>query len=160
MINLSIKNGYFPDTWKGALVKPILKKSNADLVFKNFRPVNNLSFLSKLTEKTVAHQTVNHMTTHNLIPVFQSAYRQGHSTETALIRVRNDILMNMNSQQVTLLVLLDLSAAFDTIDHAVLLHRLQSSLGFTGNALAWFRSYLSDRFQHVVVDNACSNKFD
>ena len=78
---------------------------------------------------------VHHMTTHDLMPVFQSAYREGHSTETALIKIRNDILMNMNNQEVTLLVLLDLSDAFDTIDHTLLLRRLQSRFGFTGTAL-------------------------
>ena len=156
MINLSLKDGFFPDKWKEALVKPILKKPNADLEFKNFRPVSNLSFLSKLTEKAVSHQMVHHMTTHDLMPVFQSAYREGHSTETALIKIRNDILMNMNNQEVTLLVLLDLSAAFDTIDHTLLLRRLQSRFGFTGTALAWLRSYLSNRFQYVVIDDTCS----
>ena len=106
---------------------------------------------------------VHHMTTHDLMPVFQSAYREGHSTETALIKIRNDILMNMNNQEVTLLVLLvllDLSAAFDTIDHTLLLRRLQSRFGFTGTALAWLRSYLSNRFQYVVIDDTCSNRFD
>ena len=160
MINLSLKDGFFPDKWKEALVKPILKKPNADLEFKNFRPISNPSFLSKLTEKAVSHQMVHHMTTHDLMPVFQSAYRKGHSTETALIKIRNDILMNMNNQEVTLLVLLDLSAAFDTINHTLLLRRLQSRFGFTGTALAWLRSYLSNRFQYVVIDDTCSNRFD
>ena len=160
MINLSLKDGFFPDKWKEALVKPILKKPNADLEFKNFRPVSNLSFLSKLTEKAVSHQMVHHMTTHDLMPVFQSAYREGHSTETALIKIRNDILMNMNNQEVTLLVLLALSAAFDTIDHTLLIRRLQSRFGFTGTAIAWLRSYLSNRFQYVVIDDTCSNRFD
>ena len=73
-----------------------------------------------------------------LYPLFQSAYRKDHSTETALLKVQNDILMNMNRQHVTLLVLLDLSAAFDTVDHKILLHRLHASLGITGTALKWF----------------------
>ena len=68
-------------------------------------------------------------------PVFQSAYRQYYSTETALLRVMNDILLKMNSQQVTLLVLLDLSAAFDAVNHEVLLDRVQSDVGLCGNAL-------------------------
>ena len=103
---------------------------------------------------------VHHMTTHDLMPVFQSGYREAHSTETALIKIRNDILMNMNNQEVTLLVLLDLSPAFDTIDHTLLLRRLQSRFGFTGTELAWLRSYLSNRFQYVVIDDTCSNRFD
>ena len=88
---------------------------------------------------------------------FQSAYRKCHSTETALLRVQNDILMNMNCQHVTLLVLLDLSAAFDTVDHKILLHRLHSSLGITGTALKWFESYLSNRSQRVLSRGCLSD---
>ena len=114
--------------------------------------MSNLQFLSKLTEKAVAQQAVSHVITHGLLPVLQSAYRPLHSTETALLRVHNDILLNMNKQQVTLLVFLDLSAAFDTNDHSVLLRPLETKLGFTGTALEWFKSYLSGRFQQVVID--------
>ena len=84
------------------------------------------------------------MTDNKLFPVLQSAYRQGHSTETALLRVINDILSSMNKQHVLILVLLDLSAALDTVDHAILLCRLETSFGITEAALAWFSSYLSD----------------
>ena len=136
-------------------MRPKLKKPNSDLIFKNFRPL-----LSKLAEKTVVHQTVDHMNYHELFPEFQSAYRLNHSTETALLRVRNDLLMNTNSQSATLLVFLDLSAAFDTNDHAILLRRLQTKFGFTGKTLAWFNSYLTGRFQHVVIENVRSNRFD
>ena len=160
MINLSLEIGHFPDMWKGALVKPKLKKSGLEPEKKNYRPVSNLQFLSKLAEKAVIQQTVSHIMSCGLFPEMQSAYRQFHSTETALLRVRNDILLNMNSQHVTLLVFLDLSAAFDTIDHTVLLKRLEDKFGFSGTALEWFRSYLSDRFQQVVIDGVRSDKFD
>ena len=160
MVNLSLENGHFPDAWKEALVKPKLKKSGMDLVKKNYRPVSTLPLLSKLTEKAVTKQTVHHMTSHGLFPALQSAYRQSHSTETALLRVRNNILMNMNKQHVTLLVFLDLSAAFDTVDHSILLRRLKCTFGLNGNALDWFRSYLTDRSQRVVIENTRSNKFD
>ena len=123
------------EEWKGALVKPTIKKPKLELIKKNFRPVSNLQFLSKLTEKAVAHQAVSHVITHGLLPVLQSAYRPLHSTETALLQVRNDILLNMNKQQVTLLVFLDLRAAFDTIDHSVLLRRLETMFGFTRSGL-------------------------
>ena len=79
-----------------------------------------------------------------------SAYREHHATETALLKVKNDILMNMDMGHVTLLVLLDLSAAFDTADHDILIHRLQSLLGPRGSALRWFRSYLRGRSQQVT----------
>ena len=87
----------------------------------------------------------------NLYPGNQSSYRKNYSTETALLRVKNDILLNMNKQHVTLLVLLDLSAAFDTVVHNVLLSRLHSKFGISGTALEWFRSYLNGRSQRVMV---------
>ena len=143
-----MSSGYFPDEWK-ALVNPLLKKASLDLVFKNLRPVSNLQFLSKLTEHTVFDQTYNHMMDLGLYPVLQSAYRKCHSTETAFLKVQNDILMNMNRQHATLIVLLDLSVAFDTVDHKILLHRLQWSFGITGTALKWFKSE-SSKLPHGV----------
>lgn len=160
IINASLQEGYFPDSWKRALVKPKLKKQGLDLCKKNYRPVSNLQFLSKLAEKAVAQQTISHIEANGLFPVMQSAYRKLHSTETALLRIRNDILMNMNSQHVTLLVLLDMSAAFDTIDHTKLLQRLENKFGITGTALDWFSSYLTGRFQQVIIDGATSDEFE
>ena len=115
VINLSLGSGLFTDDWKCALVLPLLKKPGLDLLFKNYRPVSNLQYVSKLTERMVFEQIHTHMMTHSLYPEFQSAYRKNHSTETALVRVTNDILMKMNIQEVTLLVMLDLSATFDTL---------------------------------------------
>ena len=120
------------------LVRPLLKKPGLKLVNKNFRPISNLQF----TEKAVAMQLQTHMLANKLFPEMQSAYCEHHSTETALLKDKNDFLFNMDMGDVTLLVLLDLSAAFDTVDHEVLLHRLQSLLGLRGSALQWFRSYL------------------
>ena len=114
----------------------------ASPVYKNYRPLSNLSYMWELTEKVVAKQTVHHLDTHNLFPVNQSAYRESHSTVPALLKVCNDILLNMDTQQVTFLILLDLSAAFDTIDHSILLDCLHNNFGFTDDSLAWFRSYL------------------
>ena len=123
----------------------IFKNFQEFFLFKNFRPVSNLSFVSKLTESAVYNQTHSHICMNNLYPANQSSYRKNYSTETALLRVKNDILLNMNKQHVTLLVLLDLSAAFDTVDHNVLLSRLHSKFGISGTALEWFRSYLNGR---------------
>ena len=140
MINLSLESGIFPCIWKEADVQPRLKKQGLEVLFENLRPISNLPYVSKLVERTVRNQFHNHLSVHHLYPGNQSAYREFHSTETALLRVKNDILMNMNKQHVTLLVLLDLSAAFDTVDHALLLHRLQLKFGLSGTVLKWFTS--------------------
>ena len=89
-----------------------------DSAYKNLRPVSNLLFVPKITESAVFDQLYTHVTDNQLFPVWQSAYRKSHSTETALLKIVNDILLDMNRQHVSLLVLLDLSAAFDTVDHA------------------------------------------
>ena len=99
---------------------PRLKKTKQGTSLSNLRPVSNLQYLSKLVESAVYDQTTDHVTQSGLYPILQSAYRLGHSTETALLKIQNDILAAMDNQRVTLLVLLDLSAAFDTIDHQVL----------------------------------------
>ena len=125
IVNSSLLRGHFPSNWKEAIVTPILKNPSLTSEFSNLRPISNLQFISKLTERAVFDQLQTHVLDHALYPLLQSAYRKSHSTETALITVQNDILMNMDCEQVTLLVLLDLSAAFDPIDHQVLLNRLR-----------------------------------
>ena len=99
------------------------------------------------------------MTINGLHLELQSAYKKHHSTESGLLKVKNDILLNMDAQKVTLLVLLDLSVAFDTVRHDILLDRLRSRLGVTDQALNWFTSYLSDRTQSVAVDGGLSDTF-
>ena len=106
-INLSLNSGEFADDWKCGLINPILKKPGLDLQYKNYRPVSNLQYVSKLTEKVVFNQVYDHMVSNAIFPTLQSSYRQFHSTETALIKVMNDILLKMNSQHVTMLILLD-----------------------------------------------------
>ena len=108
-------------------------------MLKNYRPVSNLQYISKLTEKAVFQQTHSHMTINSLYPELQSSYRQHHSTETALLKVMNDVLLNMNSQQVTLKLLLVRSAAFDTVNHDILLERLDKDIGMRGVTLDWFQ---------------------
>ena len=133
-------------TLKRAFVLPLLKKAILDCeILKNFRPVSNLSFLSKLVEHIVCVQLVDHLKADQLYEVFQSAYRQLHSTETTLLRVQNDLLRAVDTHGGAILVLLDLSAAFDTIDHQRILHTLESSFGVKGKVLDWFQSYLTGR---------------
>lgn len=156
IINLSLQSGQVPQSWKEAVVHPIPKKANHNLELNNLRPVSNLSYISKLTERAVFNQLHQHMTVNNLYPEMQSSYRKFHSTETALLKTQNDILLNMNNQRVTLLILLDLSAAFDTVDHNILLSRLSITFGISDIALDWFKSYLSDRSQRVSVCGSLS----
>ena len=117
-----------------------------------YRPVRNLSFASKFAERIVSARLSEHMDTHELHE--QSAYKPHHGVESALIRVHCDIQQAMDRQRIVVLVLLDLSAAFNTIDHRVLLHRLSHDLGVAGTALRWFQSYLEDRKQSVTIQNA------
>ena len=142
------------------MVIPLLMKRGLESLFKNLRPVSNLAYISKLTERAVFDQIYDHLVRSGLYPQLQSAYRRYPSTETALVKVVNDILLNMNSQRVTLLVLLDLRATFNTVDHAILLKRLTTDFGIGGKALEWFSSYLSGRSQHVLFEGATSNSFD
>ena len=114
-------------------------------ILKNYRPVSSLSFVSKVLERVVAQRLTSYMTDSNLHEYLQSAYKPSHSTETALLKVQNDIPRSIDQYGIVILILLDLSAAFDTIDHDVLFSRMESTLGITGPALEWFRSYLGDR---------------
>ena len=119
--------------------------------------MSNLSFISKVLERIVYSQFLNHITANKLIDKFQSAYKPRHSTETALIRVVNDILNAIDNGNLSLLTLLDLSAAFDTVDNSILLERLQTSFGIDGHPLKWVKSHLSNRHQKVKIDNNLSN---
>ena len=158
IINLSMQLGDMPIALKHALIKPLLKKMGLQLIDKNYRPVSNLSYLSKLIERAVAVQLINHLKENNLMDLYQSAYRMFHSTETALLKVRNDILSEMDERNAIMLVLLDLSAAFDTIDHGILLNRLAKRCGIGGTVLSWFKSYISDRTQSVAINDCYSDR--
>ena len=107
------------------MVYTSFKKPYFDLLFKNFRLISNLQFVFKLTERVVASQIQCQMVTKNLFPQLESAYRSHHSPATALLKVTNDLLMNMDKGHVSLLLLLDLSTAFDTVDPGILLQSLQ-----------------------------------
>ena len=153
MVSLSLATACVPNNLKEAVLKPLLKKKNFDHKdFKNYRPVSNLSFLSKLIEKVAAIQLSNYLQDNHLHETLQSAYKKFHSTETALIKVHNDIATAIDDGLSVILVLLDLSAAFDTVDHGILLTRLSVRYGIRDRALEWFVSYLSDRTQFVKLD--------
>ena len=151
LINLSLTTGVFPNTWKKTIVRPLLKKSGLETVFKNYRPVSNRNFISKLLEAAVLTQLQDYLYSQKLIPQYQSSYRANFSMETLLVKLVDDILNRMESQEVTALVALDLSAAFDTVDHDLLLEILKSRFGVDGTPLAWIKSYLDHRSFQVQV---------
>ena len=153
VVNLSLSQGVMPSHLKKALVIPLLKRANLiPEMLKNFRPVSNLAYVSKVIERVVAKRIISHMDTNLLHEILQSSYKQYHSCETALLKVHNDILQAIDHKKCVLLVLLDLSAAFDTVDHKKLLHTLAERIGLCGTALKWFVNYLSDRVQSVIID--------
>ena len=152
IVNSSMESGSVPDSMKIAIITPLIKKPSLDPeVLSNYRPVSNLSFLSKILEKVVAARLNAYMDANQLHDPLQSAYKTGHSTETALTKVHNDLLRSVDQHGAAILILLDLSAAFDTMDKSVLLARMQSVLGIDGSVGKWFASYLTNRTQAVKI---------
>ena len=153
----SLQNSTLTSDMKKALVRPSLKKPSLDYqLYKNHRPISNLMFLSKC-EKVVASQFISHLRENKLEEIFQSAYKVGHSTESALLRVHNDMPRALDDGKCVMLVLLDLSAAFDTVDHGILLSLLSQCIGVQGSAYTWFESYLSSCSQFVQIRDTSSS---
>ena len=158
IVNLCLTTGDFPISCKSSIVIPLIKKPGLDReMLNNYRPVSNLSFLSKVIEKVISIRILGHILDTNIVDRFQSAYRAGHSCETALLRVYNDIVTTVGKGNGSFLVLLDLSAAFDTIDHDNLFYILDKYVGIGGSALRLIRSYFSDRTQRVQIDGIMSD---
>ena len=154
MINNSITSGVYPCLYRKAIVRPLLKKTELDPnVYKNYRPVSNLFFISKLIENAVSLQHEHYLSQNNLL-----GYLMYHSTETALLKITNDILMNQYEHCSTALVAIDLTSAFDLVNHYILLERLYAYYGISGTALEWLRSYLSGRTQSVVINGVHSKE--
>ncbi len=150
MVNTSRLSGTFPNSLKTVVVKPLLKKSKLDsTILSNYRPISNLPFIGKIIEKVVfksAEQLLKlRYYLNRYLDNFQSGFQAHHSTETALIKIINDIRFNSDSGKISVLVLLDLSAAFDTVDHNILLERQENWVRLSGMVLKWLRSYLEGR---------------
>ncbi|KAL0152406.1 hypothetical protein M9458_052129 [Cirrhinus mrigala] len=158
IINSSLSLGHVPKPFKLAVIKPLIKKPQLDpSKLANNRPISNLPFMSKILEKVVSAQLCSFLQKKKKIyEEFQSGFRPHHSTETALVKITNDLLLASDQGCISLLVLLDLSAALDTIDHDILIDRLQNYAGIQGQALRWFRSYLSDRYHFVYLNGESS----
>jgi len=152
LAQLSFREGVFPSAYKTAHVSPLLKKSGLNRSDPaNYRPISNLNTVSKVIERLVLARLKPQLFTSDNFSRFQSAYRQGHSTETALLCALESVYSAIDKKKLAVLVGLDISAAFDTVNHAILLERLHSVFGVTGTALNWLSSYLSDRQQYVQL---------
>ena len=146
LANLSFDQGAFPSKFKRALITPLLKKprlSKSDP--SNFRPISNLNTIGKILERLALARLLPHLSISPSFSPLQSAYRKFHSTETALLKLTNDIMDAIDSGKVTILATLDMSAAFDTLDHTTLLHRLEHTFGLSGTVHTWIHSYLTNR---------------
>ena len=159
IINISLQSGIFPDDLKHGSITPILKSTDLDIdSLGSYRPVTTLPFLSKLLEKAASLQVISYLQSQNLIPHYQSAYLKSHSCETALFKFTNDVQQMLSERKMVILVQLDLSAAFDTVDHAVLLNLLKHKFGISGTALKWVASYLSGRTFSVKIGTIFGRK--
>ena len=121
LINSSLEQAQFSENWKYAIIKPLIKKVNGEIVKTNFRPVSNLKHLSKILECAALSQIMKHFEENCLLPDAQSAYRSGYSCQTILIKLAEKILNRMEMKQLSMIIAMDLSAAFDTVNHKILL---------------------------------------
>jgi hypothetical protein len=161
IVNCCLTQNIFPKELKNACITPIIKderKNPED--FQNFRPISNLEFLSKLLERVMYRQLTKHIEAFNLHTRFQSAYKPNHSCETAMVHIIDDIQRLRQEKLNVVLIMLDLSSAFDTVDHGLLLDRLQRQFGICDGALQLIESYLCQRTFSVVIDDYTSKKQD
>ena len=156
---MSLQEGVFPDIFNHAVVTLLLKKPGLDReIVSNYRPVSNLPFVSfLLLERIVSRQLDINFNAFDLLSPTQSAYRSHHSTETALLTLRNHLLQAAGSGQDCIVLLLDLTAAFGTIDYILFVSRLSSNCGFAGKVLPWIVSYPEKRTQSVKISESTSD---
>ena len=156
MVNASLSQSRLPDSQKHALVTPLLKRPGFDTAdMANYRPVSNVTFVSKIVERAVAKQIHQYLEANGLLPRHQSAYRRHHSTETAMLRVVSDVL-NAADAASDAAWSVGSPAAFDCVDHQLLLHRLHRDFGLTDTVLNWVTSFVTGRSQQVVCNGLLS----
>ena len=142
MINISLLEGKFTTNLKEALLRPLLKKMGLETILSNYHPVSNLAYISKLTEMAACDKIVHLAESSGNTELIQSAYRTRHSCVTALLKVKTDKIHAMDNHEVICFLMLDLSAAFDTVSHSLLLNRLKYHFGIEGKSLQWIKDYL------------------
>lgn len=158
LANMSFSEGVFPTRFKIAQITPLLKKEGLDKASpSNYRPISNLNNISKILERLFLNRIQSHVTSCPNFNSHQSAYRRHHSTETSLLYTISHICHAADAGCCTLLVSLDLSAAFDTVDHTILSRLLSDSFGFRDSVIDWINSYLSNRSQYVRIGSATSS---
>lgn len=151
IVSSSLRQGVFPDKLKRAKVIP-LHKGGSRIDITNYRPISLLSCFSKIYEKIMHARLTAHLKQNNILYASQYGFRAGHGCEHALLEAQTKLLQSMEKKQVTALLLLDFSKAFDMVDHSILLSKLEH-YGIRGISLSWFRSYLTDRTQYVHANN-------
>ena len=157
LANLSFAEGYFPAKFKLAQVSPLLKKAGLDESDPaNYRPISNLNTIGKIIERLFLARLLPHVAASGNFNPLQSAYRKRHSTETALLKIMDDLCRIVDDRKAAVLIGLDLSAAFDTINHGILAQHLHSRFGVSGAVLEWIRTYLNGRTQYVKVGDESS----
>ncbi|KAJ4440232.1 hypothetical protein ANN_08371 [Periplaneta americana] len=155
IFNSSVITSVYPQLWKTASVRP-LPKVNSPTSAKDYRPISILPVLSKALERIIHKQLSDYLIEFNLLDPLQSGFRNGHSTSTALLNVTEDIRAAMDKRQATVLVLLDYSKAFDSVDFDLLLTKLQT-LHLSDSVITWMYSYLTGRQQRVISNNRFSS---
>lgn len=156
IVNACITQSYFPSAWKTAIIKPIPKVSSPKSV-EDFRPISILPCISKILERVLKDQMQSFIDDNKLLCEYQSGFRSGHSTETAMLKVCHDIAQAIENDNVTVLVLLDLKKAFDLVDHEKLLFKIKEKFNFSSRACNLIKSYLSERNQKVCIKDNFSN---
>ena len=155
IINSSLLSSTYPDSWKLAEVVPIPKEGNHEIASNN-RPISLLPILSKVCEKVALNQLTEYLNKYNLLSPCQSGNKRNHSTETININTTDRILKPMDQEKLAALILIDLSKAFDSIDHSILLRKLKA-VGVSLSVLEWFYSFLTDRRQYVRIGSSTTN---
>ena len=154
LVNKSLTSGIFPQQWKEAKISPIFKTGSKDDV-NNYRPISILPTLSKIIEKWIQKHLMSFLNSHNVLHEKQSGFREGHSTEFALILMIDSWLKAINDGKFVGCLMVDFRKAFDLVDHSILLQKLKL-YKCDENSLSWFKSYLSNRTQRVSMNNKCS----